>query len=90
MKSSVSSLLRQPLGRVDFVFTCPGGYLGQAGCGPGFVSCTGAPTSWLLESFLLALLVPLPVIALLRMARPAHVPFDLRALARIVRTLDAA
>jgi len=43
----------------------------------------------MLESFLLAALTPVLVIALLRMLRPAREPFDLHSLAGTIRRLDA-
>jgi len=54
----------------------------------------GAPMTYLLESFLLAALVPVAVIALLRgfsrLVRPARPAFDLQSLAAATRRLDAA
>jgi len=49
-----------------------------------------APPTWLLESFLLAALTPVAVIALLRCIRPARPAFDLDSLAGTIRRLDTA
>jgi len=48
----------------------------------------GAPMTTLLESFLLAALLPLAVIGLLRLVRPMRAVFDLSSLAHASRRLD--
>jgi len=47
-----------------------------------------APLDTLLESFLLAALIPVAVITLLRIVHPVRVPFDFGSLAGMVRRLD--
>lgn len=50
----------------------------------------GEPPTYLLESFLAAALVPMAVIVLLRVVRPARAPFDLTSLAGSIRRLDTS
>jgi len=57
-------------------------------CGLWWFPAPQAALDHLLESFLLAALVPVAVIALLRLVRPARVRFDLASLAGTVRRLD--
>jgi len=64
------------------------GTLGGLAAGLLLFPAPGAPMTYLLESFLLAALVPVAVIALLRGLRPAPAPFDLQSLAATVRRLD--
>jgi len=66
------------------------GTLGGLAGGLLLFPAPGAPMTYLLESFLLAALVPVAVIALLRMARPARTPFAFASLAGAVRRLDAS
>jgi len=67
------------------------GTLGGLVAGLFLFPAPGAPPDTLLESFLLAALTPVLVIALLRMLRPpARAPFDLRSLAGTIRRLDSA
>jgi len=66
------------------------GTLGGLAAGLCLFPAPGAPLTWLLESFLLAALTPVAVIALLRLLRPRRVPFDFATLPQSVRRLDAA
>jgi len=66
------------------------GTLGGLAAGLCLFPAPGAPLTWLLESFLLAALTPVTVIALLRLLRPRRVPFDFASLPESVRRLDAA
>jgi len=65
------------------------GTLGGLAAGLLLFPAPDAPPTWLLESFLLAALTPVAVIALLRSVRPARTPFDLSTLAASIRQLDA-
>jgi len=66
------------------------GTLGGLAAGLMLFPAPDAPPDTLLESFLLAALTPVVVIALLWMLRPTREPFDLHSLAGTIRRLDAA
>jgi len=63
------------------------GTLGGLAAGLWYFPAPGAALDWLLESFLLAALVPVAVIAVLRIVRPARTHFDLQSLAGSIRRL---
>jgi len=66
------------------------GTLGGLFAGLCYFPAPDAPLDHLLESFLLAVFVPVAVIALLRLLYPARTAFDLNSLAGSIRCLDAA
>jgi len=65
------------------------GTLGGLAAGLWYFPAPGAALDYLLESFLLAALVPVAVVALLRIVRPARTRFDLQSLAGSIRRLDS-
>jgi len=75
-------------------FDATAGALVGLAAGLFYFPAPGAPMTTLLESFLLAALAPVVVIALLRgfscLLRPARVPFDLSSLAASIRRLDGS
>jgi len=66
------------------------GTLGGLVAGLYLFPAPDAPLTWLLESFLLAVLTPVVVIAVLRFVRPAREAFDLHSLAGTVRRRGTA
>ncbi len=69
-------------------FDATAGTLGGLAAGLFLFPMPGEPPTYLLESFLMAALVPAAVILLLRIVRPARAPFDLQSLAGTIRRLD--
>ncbi|WP_353173435.1 sodium:solute symporter family transporter [Paracandidimonas soli] len=69
-------------------FDATAGTLGGLAAGLFLFPMPGEPLTYLLESFLMAALVPAAVILLLRVVRPARAPFDLQSLAGTIRRLD--
>jgi len=75
-------------------FDATAGTLAGLAAGLFYFPAPGAPMTTLLESFLLAALVPVAVIAVLRgiscLLHSARVPFDLTSLAASIRRLDGS